>query len=100
VIFYLERLTMIDRVSGLRHSFVDYVRNNLYLTASGMFSPTYLMRAIEVVGPDRILFSSDYPYQYRPGGDARRFVQTLALNDEDKRKFAHANWERLIGHRS
>jgi predicted TIM-barrel fold metal-dependent hydrolase len=97
VIFYLERLVMLDRVATLRKPFIAYVRDNLYLTASGMFSADYLQRAVEAVGPDRILFSTDYPYQYRPGGDARRFVETLQRDDEDKRKFAHANWERLTG---
>lgn len=97
VIFYLERLSMLDRVSALKRSFEDYVRSNLYLTASGMFSPSYLQRAIDAVGVDRILFSTDFPYQYRPGGDARRFVSELALSEDAKRKFAHANWERLIG---
>ncbi len=95
VMFYLERLAMLDRVTTLQRPFLDYVRNNLYLTASGMFSPTYLRQAIETVGPERILFSTDYPYQYRPGGDARRFVETLPLSEDDKRKFAHANWENL-----
>jgi len=95
VIFYLERLAMLDRVSGLKRPFVDYVRNNLHLTASGMFNPAYLQRAIEAVGADRILFSTDFPYQYRTGGDARRFVEGLALDDADKAKFAHGNWDRL-----
>jgi uncharacterized protein len=95
VIFYLERLAMLDRVSGLDRPFLDYVRKNLYLTASGMFSPDYLQRAVDAVGPDRILFSTDYPYQYRPGGDARRFLDALTLNETDKRKFAHGNWDRL-----
>lgn len=95
VMFYLERLTMLDRVSKLPRPFADYVRDHLYLTASGMFSPAYLHRAIEAVGPDRILFSTDYPYQYRPGGDARRFLDTLQLSGEDKRKFAHGNWNAL-----
>ncbi|WP_247312703.1 amidohydrolase family protein [Ralstonia pseudosolanacearum] len=97
VMFYLERLAMLDRVSKLRRPFVDYVRNHLYLTASGMFSPAYLRQAIEAVGPERVLFSTDYPYQYRPGGDARHFLATLQMHDDDKRKFAHANWERLTG---
>jgi uncharacterized protein len=97
VIFYLERLVMLDRVSRLQRPFIEYVRHNLYLTASGMFNPVYLQRAIEAVGSERILFSTDYPYQYRPGGDARRFLETLELNDGDKRNFAHANWERLTG---
>ncbi|UTS89018.1 amidohydrolase family protein [Rhizobium anhuiense] len=97
VIFYLERLAMLDRVSGLQRPFLDYVRNNLYLTASGMFSPAYLRQAIDAVGTDRILFSTDYPYQYRSGGEARRFVEGLELDDADKPKFAHRNWERLTG---
>jgi predicted TIM-barrel fold metal-dependent hydrolase len=95
VIFYLERLVMLDWVSGLKRPFIDYVRDNLYLTASGMFNPAYLKQAIEAVGPDRILFSTDFPYQYRTGGDARRFVDGLTLDDSDKAKFAHGNWERL-----
>lgn len=99
VIFYLERLAMLDRVSGLKLPFIEYVRRNLYLTASGMFSSAYLQRALEAVGPDRILFSTDFPYQYRAGGDARAFLEGLALDDGDKARFAHRNWERLTGSR-
>jgi predicted TIM-barrel fold metal-dependent hydrolase len=99
VLFYVERLAMLDRVAKLERPFEDYVRRNLYVTPSGMFSETYLRRAIESVGMDRILFSTDYPYQYRPGRDARRFLDGLALPQEDKEKFAHANWERLTSGR-
>lgn len=99
VIFYLERLAMLDRVSGLELPFIEYVRRNLYLTASGMFSSAYLQRALEAIGPDRILFSTDFPYQYRAGGDARAFLESLALDDGDKAKFARGNWERLTGSR-
>jgi predicted TIM-barrel fold metal-dependent hydrolase len=95
VLFYLERLVMIDRVSHLERPFIEYIRNNLYLTASGMFSPAYMQQSIDVVGVDRILFSTDYPYQYRPGGDARRFIDESTLTAADKAKFTHANWERL-----
>ncbi|WP_066726241.1 amidohydrolase family protein [Sphingomonas pituitosa] len=97
VIFYLERLAMLDRVSTLQRPFCEYVRENLYLTASGMFNPAYLQQAIDAVGADRILFSTDFPYQYRPGGDARLFISELPMWDEDKHKFAHGNWERLTG---
>lgn len=94
VLFYSERLAMLDRVAKLQRPIIDYIRQNLYVTASGMFNEAYLRRSIEIVGCDRILFSTDYPYQYRPGRDARRFLEALSL-DDDKRKFAHANWERL-----
>jgi predicted TIM-barrel fold metal-dependent hydrolase len=95
VIFYAERLAMLDRVAKLKRPFLDYVRHNLYLTASGMFSEVYLRRSIEAVGVDRILFSTDFPYQYRPGRDARRFIDGLDLDQLDKEKFAHGNWARL-----
>ena len=54
-------------------------------------------RSIEIVGVDRNLFSTDYPYQYRPGRDARRFLEQAALSEADMAKFAHVNWERLTG---
>ena len=60
-----------------------------------MFGQTYLQRSIEIVCADRILFSTDYPHQYRPGRDARRFLEQTALDATDRGKFAHANWERL-----
>ncbi|WP_334314133.1 amidohydrolase family protein [Agrobacterium tumefaciens] len=75
VLFYAERLAAMDRVSELTHPIATYLRQNLYVTASGMFLPHYLERAMAVVGPDRLLFSTDYPYQYRQGGDARRFLE-------------------------
>ena len=95
VLFYAERFAAMDRVSGLAHPIATYLRENLYVTASGMFSPTYLQRSLEIVGTDRILFSTDYPYQYRVGGEARRFLEQAALSDDDKSKFAYGNWERL-----
>jgi len=96
VIFYAERLAAMDRVSGLSNPFFHYLRNNLYLTASGMFLPLYLERAAAIVGVDRLLFSTDFPYQYRPGRDARRFLETCGLDEHAQADFAHGNWERLI----
>ena len=99
VLFYAERLAAMDYVSGLAHPIKTYMRQNLYVTASGMFSPTYLRRSIEIVGTDRILFSTDYPFQYRLGGDARRFLEQAPLTEEEKVKFANGNWEKLTGPR-
>jgi uncharacterized protein len=95
VLFYAERLAAMDRVSGLEHPIATYLRRNLYVTASGMFSPDYLARAAAIVGTDRLLFSTDYPYQYRPGGDAHRFLAGCGFNDAEKQALAHGNWQRL-----
>jgi predicted TIM-barrel fold metal-dependent hydrolase len=97
ILFYAERLAVMDRVAGLSHPIAHYLRHNLYVTASGMFLPHYLDRAVAIVGPDRLLFSTDYPYQYREGEGARRFVEECGLSDADKVAFAHGNWLRLTG---
>ncbi len=97
VLFYAERLAALDRVSGLAQPIAAYLRRNLYVTASGMFLPEYLARAAAIVGTERLLFSTDYPYQYRPGGDARRFLGSCGLDEAGRAAFAHGNWERLTG---
>lgn len=97
ILFYLERLASLDRVAKLDRPFIDYIRQNLYVTASGMFSNTYLQRSVEIIGIDRILFSADYPYQYRPGRDARKFLEQVPLTEQEKEKFAYRNWARLVG---
>jgi predicted TIM-barrel fold metal-dependent hydrolase len=96
VLFYAERFARMDQVAGLQRPIEAYFRDNLYVTASGMFLPHYLARAVEVVGTDRLLFSTDFPYQYRPGADARRFLEHCGLDPQATAAFAHGNWTRLI----
>jgi predicted TIM-barrel fold metal-dependent hydrolase len=95
ILFYLERLNSLGRVAQLQRPVADYIRRNLYVTPSGMWSQAYLQRTLELVGPERILFSTDYPYQYRPGGAGLSFLNEAALSPEEKELFAHGNWERL-----
>ncbi|TPG14705.1 amidohydrolase [Sphingomonas koreensis] len=98
VLFYLERISPVfERSLDLRRSLGDYARNNLYVTGSGMWNETYLLRCLDIVGPDRLLFSTDFPYQYREGGAPRRFLEEVALNDAAREGFAHSNWDRLTG---
>ncbi|MGN8000064.1 amidohydrolase family protein [Sphingomonas sp. 22176] len=95
ILFYAERFAVMDRFAGLKHPITHYLRHNLYVTASGMFLPHYLARAAAIVGTDRLLFSTDYPYQYRPGCDARRFLADCELDDGARAGFASGNWLRL-----
>lgn len=97
VLFYEERLKALSRVTKLRRTVVETMRENLYVAPSGMFSQSNFQHALEVVGIDRVLFSTDYPYQYRPGGGPRHFLERLSGSIEDKEKIAHGNWERLTG---
>ena len=97
VLFYLERTAAVfGRALELKRPLAHYARHNLYVTGSGMWSEAYLLRCLEIVGPDRLLFSTDYPYQYRPGRQARRFLETAPLDDAGRQAFANGNWNRLI----
>ena len=98
VLFYLERTSaVLDRTLELKRPFVEYARRNLYVTGSGIWSEAYLLRCLEIVGPERLLFSTDFPYQYRPGQGPRRFLEEAPLDPAGREAFAHGNWERLTG---
>lgn len=95
VLFYTERLEALARVASLGQPVREYFRKNLYVTPSGMWSRAYMQRALEIVGPERIMFSADFPYQYRPGRQARTFLAESGLSLPNQELFAHGNWERL-----
>ena len=52
----------------LGSSFSEYVRQNAYITAGGVYSERYLRWAVEVAGIERIMFATDYPYRPGPEG--------------------------------
>ena len=96
VLFTLERISAVfDRALDLQHPFAEYARRNLFVTGSGMWSNAYLQRCLDIVGPERLLFSTDFPYQYRPGGAARRVLEGAPLDAAAREGFAHGNWDRL-----
>jgi 5-carboxyvanillate decarboxylase len=44
----------------------DYLRSNVWVTTSGMAWTSAIMFCREVLGPDRVMYAMDYPYQYAP----------------------------------
>ncbi|WP_181782042.1 amidohydrolase family protein [Pseudonocardia pini] len=81
---------------------IDYITDNVHVTAGGVLSHRMLRTAIEVLGPDRVMFGDDDPYRGTKGrfggeGGAREFVETAPLGEEDRRKLGHLNAERLWG---
>ncbi len=96
VLFYLDRIDALTTAAKLPRPLSDYMRNNVFVTPSGIFSHRYLRWAIEVVGVERILFSTDYPYLFAPNGGARQFLEQTGLDEIDRRRIASGNWERLV----
>ena len=96
VLFYLDRIDNLAGPAKLDRPPSDYFRKHVMVTPSGVWSQRYLKWAMEVLGPERILFSSDYPYRMTPDGGARRFLEQADLSEADRNAIAHGNWERLV----
>ena len=95
VLFYLERLDLLTGPAKLPRKLSEYFRQHISITPSGIFSQRYLRWAIEVIGVDNILFSTDYPYALATRGTARSFLDSAELSDADRSKIASGNWQRL-----
>lgn len=96
VLFYLDRLDLLAHAAKLPRSFNDYARDQIFVGPSGLFSQRYLRWATEVVGIDRILFSTDHPFADRNPAQVRAFLADAPLSDRDRGKMAGGNWERLV----
>ena len=77
--------TQIAAKQTMRH----YMTHNVWVTTSGKFSDATLQCAYAELGPDRILFSVDYPFEDTADG-APWFGKT-PLSDEDRLKIGRQN---------
>lgn len=93
---WVDRADSLSGVARLDRRISEYVRENVYVTTSGMLSPARLRQALEVTTADRIMLSADYPFQ-RP--DAAAFTAFLDAIDDpgDRERIAHGNATALFG---
>jgi predicted TIM-barrel fold metal-dependent hydrolase len=100
VLFFLERFSAGMGRAGLQldRPIADYFRRNVWVTGSGVLSERYFRWTAEVVGVDRILYSTDYPYIDTGDGKARAFLEQAPFSDAEKDAIASGAWERLTGH--
>ena len=97
VLFYLEEAEHLGQAAKLPRPLLDYVRQNVFITPSGSFKQRYLRWAIELVGVERLMFATDYPFLVaeQAAGSARRFLRDADLTDDEREKIASGNWEKL-----
>jgi hypothetical protein len=62
----------------------DYLRDNTFVTTSGNYLPAAFMCTRESMGIERILLGTDYPYE--EPSECVRFLDGLALGQEDRHK--------------
>ncbi|MBD8540511.1 amidohydrolase family protein [Frigoribacterium sp. CFBP 8751] len=96
LLFWLSRADGLSGLAGLDRTVSEYVRQNVHITASGMFEPALLRHALEVTTIDRLLFSTDYPFQHPTGDEVQAFLGEFAT-DADRDAFACGNAAHLFG---
>lgn len=72
----------------------DYLRENVYVTTSGMPWTDAILYCQNVLGMDRVLYAMDYPYQFV--ADEVREQDNLPISLEDKRRFFQTNAETVF----
>ncbi|WP_445519830.1 amidohydrolase family protein [Streptomyces sp. NEAU-174] len=96
VLFYLDRVATMDKLTDLRRPIAEYFRSNIFITPGGISSHKYLRWSLETVGVERIMYASDYPFNRESTGSARRFLETAPIGEADRERIAFRNWEKLV----
>ena len=78
----------------LKHPVSHYLRNNVYITNSGVAWQPAIEFCQKVIGVDRVLYAMDYPYQYVP--EEVGFCDAMTISAADKRAFFEGNARRVF----
>jgi gamma-resorcylate decarboxylase len=77
-----------------KKTFGEYFQSNFYLTTSGNFRTQSLIDALLEVGSDRILFSTDWPFENVD--HAAQWFDTAAISEADRLKIGRGNAIKLL----
>ena len=72
----------------------EYFSENFYITTAGNFRAQALTNCIAELGADRILFSTDYPFEEMT--EAATWFDTTPISETDRRKIASENARKLF----
>lgn len=95
MLFYLDRIDQLAAVAKLPRKPSEYVRTHLHVTPSGILSQRYLRWAMEVIGAQRILFATDYPFVPLQSGASERFLRDADMSESERNMISSHNWELL-----
>lgn len=72
----------------------EYFQENFHITVSGNFSTAALMCSMQVIGSDRIMFSTDWPFEAID--EACKWFDECPIGEADRRKIGRGNAHRLF----
>jgi 2,3-dihydroxybenzoate decarboxylase len=85
--------TLADRPKA-KQAIGHYLRENFYITTSGNFRTQTLTEVMLEVGPDRIMYSVDYPFEDM--GIAAEWFDHVAISEADRLKISRTNAQQLF----
>ena len=90
---YMHRATVAsnryESMKPLKKKPSDYLRENFYITNSGVAWEPAIKFTQSIVGVDRVLYAMDYPYQY--AADEVTLLDNMQMSADDKKKFFQSN---------
>jgi predicted TIM-barrel fold metal-dependent hydrolase len=78
----------------LQHPVSHYFRNNIWVTTSGVGWEPAIKFCMDVMGPDKVLYAMDYPYQQ--SSDEVAVYDRLDLSAEHKKMLMQTNAETVF----
>jgi len=78
----------------LKKDISSYLSDNFFITTSGMFRTQALLNTMSEVSSDRILFSTDYPYE--SAEEAAEWFDNCSISEPDRSKMGRENAVKLF----
>ena len=77
-----------------RHPIAHYFQRNVHLTTSGNFRTQSLLDAMLEIGSDRIMFSTDWPFENVD--HAATWLDAAPISESDRLKIGRTNAAKLL----
>lgn len=89
-----SRWNIINQRKHLEKSPSQYIRENFYVTTSGMCSNGPFLCAIQELSEERVMFSVDYPYE--SSKIAAQFIEQAPINKKSLEKICYKNAQNVL----
>jgi 2,3-dihydroxybenzoate decarboxylase len=95
---YMHRATVLSQryasIQPLKKKPSDYLRENFYITNSGVAWEPAIKFTQATLGADRVMYAMDYPYQHAV--DEVIALDNMSMDPEDKKRFFQTNAEKAF----
>lgn len=89
-----SRYPISNQIYTLKEKPSHYLRNNVWLTTSGVCDTVALRCALDNIGKDKVLFSVDYPFE--KSGSSAAWLDHADISNEERKAVAQGNAMKLM----